>query len=218
MIVFLLFWRKIIMLQQHAVGTFANYEIAEIALQELRLNNFAMEQVSVVGLDIHQRTEMAGANTSNRLISLGNLESQNNQAEEKAMDGAIAGGTVGGFAGLLVGLGGLIVPGVGPLILAGTSAMVIAGMISGGILGTIAGGLAGALVGIGIPEDRAKIYSNQIAGGNYLIMVEGTNSDIVLAESIFNKHGINDWYVYNVPNHTTKTITTTTTARFVPNR
>ncbi|WLT38977.1 hypothetical protein NON20_04465 [Synechocystis sp. B12] len=125
---------------------------------------------------------------------------------------------MGGFAGLLVGLGGLIVPGVGPLILAGTSAMAIAGMISGGILGTIAGGLAGALVGIGIPEDRAEIYSNQIADGNYLIMVEGTNSDIVLAESIFNKHGINDWYVYNSPSHTTKTISTTTTTRSVPNR
>lgn len=195
---------------QHAIGTFSSYEITEAALQELRLNNFAMEQVSVVGLDIHQQTEMAGANTSNRLASLGNLDSQNNQAEDKAMDGAIAGVTVGGFAGLLVGLGGLLIPGVGPLILAGTSAMAIAGMVSGGVLGTITGGLVGALVGVGIPEDRAEIYGDQITKGNYLVMVEGTSTDIVFAESIFNKHGINDWYIYNAPSRTVTTVTTTT--------
>ncbi|MBE9203443.1 signal transduction histidine kinase (STHK), LytS [Synechocystis salina LEGE 06099] len=200
------------MLQHHAVGTFPSYEATETALRELRLNNFAMDLVSVVGLDIHQRTEMAGANTSNRLVSLGDLESQNNQAGEKAVDGAIAGVTVGGFAGLLVGLGGLIIPGVGPLILAGTSAMAIAGMISGGVLGSITGGLVGALVGVGIPEDRAEIYSNQISQGNYLIMVEGTNSDITFAESILDKHDINGWYVYNTPNRTVTTVSTTTSS------
>jgi hypothetical protein len=215
MIVFPLYQREIIMSVQHAIGTFSDYEITEAALQELRLNNFAMGQVSVVGLDIHQQTEMAGANTSNRLGSIGSLDPQNNQAGEKAMDGAIAGVTVGGFAGLLVGLGGLIIPGVGPLILAGTSAMAIAGMVSGGVLGTIAGGLAGALVGVGIPEDRAEIYSNQISEGNYLVMVEGTSSDIVFAESIFNKHGINDWYIYNAPSRTVTTVITTTSNRSI---
>jgi len=210
------FRRKIIMQQQHAVGTFSSYEITEKALQELRLNNFAMERVSVVGLDIHHQTEMAGANMSNQLGSLGGLDSQGNQAGEKAVDGAIAGVAVGGFAGLLVGLGGLIIPGVGPILLAGTSAMAISGMISGGVLGTITGGLVGALVGLGIPEDRAKIYSDQIAQGNYLVMVEGTNSDIAFAEEVFNKNGINDWYVYNAPSRIVRTISTTTTTRPIP--
>lgn len=194
---------------QHAIGTFPSYEATEIALQELQLNNFAMELVSVVGLDINRQTEMAGANTSNRLATLGGLDSENNQAGEKAMDGAIGGVAVGGFAGLLVGLGGLLIPGVGPLILAGTSAMAIAGMVSGGVLGTITGGLVGALIGVGIPEDRAEIYGDQITQGNYLVMVEGTSSDIVLAESIFNKHGISDWYIYNAPSRTVTTVTTT---------
>jgi len=202
---------KFPMQQQHAVGTFPSYEITETALRELRLNNFAMGQISVVGLDINQQTEMAGSNTSNRLGSLGNLEPQKSQAGEKAVDGAIGGVAVGGFAGLLVGLGGLIIPGVGPILLAGTSAMAIAGMISGGVLGSITGGLVGALVGLGIPEDRAQIYSEQITKGNYLVLVEGNNSDMVLAESIFNKHDINDWYVYNAPNRTKTTTVSTTT-------
>jgi hypothetical protein len=203
------------MQQQHAVGTFSDYEITETALQELQINNFAMEQVSVVGVDIHHQTEMTGANTSDRLGSLSDLDSQSNQAGEKAVDGAIAGVAVGGFAGLLVGLGGLIIPGVGPIMLAGTTAVAIAGMISGGVLGTITGGLVGALVGLGIPEDRAEIYSNKIAKGHYLVMVEGNSSDIIFAEEIFKKNGINDWYVYNAPSRIVKTVSTTTITRLV---
>lgn len=202
---------------QHAVGTFSSYKITEAALQELRLRNFSMDKASVVGLDVHQQTEIAGASTSDSLENFENLNSHNNRAGEKAIDGAIAGVTVGGLAGLLTGMGGLIIPGVGPLLLVGTSAMAIVGLVSGGVLGTIAGGLAGALVGVGIPEDRAELYSNQIAKGNYLIMVEGTKSDIDFAKNIFNKHHINDWYVYNSPKHSTRTVSTTTTTRTVPN-
>jgi uncharacterized membrane protein len=126
------------------------------------------------------------------------LATDENKAKETAVDGAIAGITIGGFAGLLVGLGALAIPGVGPVMLAGAAATAIASAISGGVIGAAAGSLTGGLVGLGIPEDRAKLYDDRIAQGDYLVIVEGSEADINLAKSIFDKHDIDNWYIYDV--------------------
>ena len=198
-------------LQLRAVGTFSDYETTEIALQELKMTGFLMDRVSIVGRDVGSHTEVTGANTSNQLVTVGNLDSHDNQSGETAQDGAIAGGSIGGFAGLLVGLGILAIPGVGPVMLAGATATAIATMLSGGVIGTLAGGLAGSLVGLGIPEDRAHLYSDRVAKGEYLVMVEGSDSDINLAESIFSKHHIHKWYIYDLPSESVPTVTSVTT-------
>lgn len=187
-----------ILLQQRAVGTFSNHETTEIALHELKNHGFMMEQVSVVGRDVYHYPEFTGVNTSDRLVDTTNLDTDENKAEDTAKDGAIAGSTIGGFTGLLVGLGALAIPGVGPVMLAGAAATAIASAISGGVIGAAAGGLTGGLVGLGIPEDRAKFYDDRIAKGDYLVMVEGSQADIALAESIFSKHDIHEWYVYDL--------------------
>jgi len=198
-------------LQLRAVGTFSDYETTEIALQELKMTGFLMDRVSIVGRDVGSHTEVTGANTSNQLVTVGDLDSHDNQSGETAQDGAIAGGSIGGFAGLLVGLGILAIPGVGPVMLAGATATAIATMLSGGVIGTLAGGLAGSLVGLGIPEDRAHLYSDRVAKGEYLVMVEGSDSDINLAESIFSKHHIHKWYIYDLPSESVPTVTSVTT-------
>ncbi|MGL5035974.1 MAG: signal transduction histidine kinase (STHK), LytS [Microcystaceae cyanobacterium] len=194
-------------LQQRAVGTFSDYETTEIVLSELKASAFLMQKVSVVGRDVYGHPESTGANTSNRLVTVGDLDSHDNKSLDTAKDGAIAGAAVGGFAGLLVGLGGLMIPGVGPIMLAGATATAIATMISGGAIGTLAGGLAGSLVGLGIPEDRARIYGDRIAKGEYLVIVEGSKSEISLAELTLNKHHIHDLYIYDLPNQSVDTVT-----------
>jgi hypothetical protein len=183
---------------QRAIGTFSSHETTEIALHELKDNGFLMERVSVVGSNIYHYPEFTGARTSDRLVDIDNLDTNKNKAEDTAKDGAIAGGAIGGLAGLLVGLGILAIPGVGPVMLAGATATAIATAISGGVIGVTAGSLAGGLVGLGIPADRAKVYDDHVSRGDYLVMVDGSEADITLAESIFKKHGIHEWYVYDL--------------------
>jgi hypothetical protein len=153
---------------------------------------------------------LATDETRSRFVDAGNLPTDTirdpsvdlatdeNKAKETAVDGAIAGSTIGGFAGLLVGLGALAIPGVGPVMLAGAAATAIATAISGSVIGAAAGSLTGGLVGLGIPEDRAKLYDDRIAQGDYLVIVEGSEADIKLAKSIFNKHDIDNWHIYDV--------------------
>lgn len=65
-------------LQQRAVGIFSDYETTEIALRELKMTGFLMDRVSIVGHDVNSHTEVTGANTSNRLANVGDLDSHHN--------------------------------------------------------------------------------------------------------------------------------------------
>lgn len=181
--------------QQHkrAVGTFSNHSEAEKALYELRDSGFSMNQVSIVGQDINHNA-VAGANSADQLSELNPTE---NKADEGAKTGATAGGVVGGLTGLLVGLGLVAIPGVGPVMLAGAGATALATTLTGGAIGAATGGIVGGLVGLGIPEDRARNYSDRVDQGDYLVLVTGTDEEIQLAQSILSPRGISDWGIYN---------------------
>jgi len=192
------------MLQQRAVGTFSNYQTTDIALRELQSSGFMMERVSVAGLDLDRHPDLAGAKATTQLADIGNTHSADtthphheDEAVEDAKKGALAGGTVGGLTGLLVGLGALAIPGIGPVMLAGAAATAIATAASGGAIGAAAGSLAGGLVGLNVPEDRAKDYGDRVDSGEYLVMLEGSPTEIAMAKSIFNKHHIHGWYTYD---------------------
>jgi hypothetical protein len=106
------------------------------------------------------------------------------KAKEGAVTGALTGGLFGGLAGWLVGLGALAVPGVGPFVAAGA----LAAALGGAALGAGLGAIAGALVGMGVPEDEAKYYEQEVRGGRSLVAVRGgerTNE----ADSIMHRHG-----------------------------
>lgn len=184
------------MLTQRAVGTFSSYKTTEAALLELKECRFPMDLVSVVGHDLNRQVEVTGAKTRERISDLDKLHSQGNEAGELAQDGAIAGGSLGSMTGLLVGLGALAIPGIAPVMLAGAAATAVATVVTGGVIGAAAGSLVGGLVGLGIPADRAKVYTDAVARGDYLVMVEGSEADITTAHTIFAKHSIHDWYAY----------------------
>ena len=158
-------------LGQHkrAVGVFSSRQDAESAIDELNRAGFPMNKVSIIAKDAGRQGDIAGVDVSDRV---------GNKADEGATAGALTGGTLGGLTGLLVGLGALAIPGVGPVVLAGELATVLATTVAGGAIGAAAGGLAGALMGLGIPEERARSYSDRVGRGDYLVIVNGTDEEI----------------------------------------
>lgn len=175
---------------RRAVGIFPTRQDAEAALYELRDAGFPMDRVSVIARDLHQGENIGGAYSPDYV---------GNQADEGATAGAVTGGALGGLTGLLVGLGSLAIPGVGPIVLAGEVAAVLGTTLAGGVIGAAAGGLVGALIGLGIPEERARAYSDRVSRGEYMVIVYGTDEDIRRAEAILHRQGIQDWGIYHPP-------------------
>ena len=172
---------------KRAVGLFYSREEAEKAVSELREAGFDMNRVSVVARDADK---IAGTETTEEI---------GNKADEGATAGAVTGGALGGITGLLVGLGVLAIPGVGPILLAGAEATAIATTLAGGAIGAAAGGLVGALIGLGIPEEKAKIYSDRVAGGSFLVMVTGTEAEVLRVDTIMHRHGVEEFGIYDAP-------------------
>ncbi|NES69427.1 MAG: DUF1269 domain-containing protein [Okeania sp. SIO2D1] len=193
---------------KRAVGVFNTRAETEKALHALKDEGFDMSRVSVIVKDPETGDRIAGADVDEKPVG--------NKAEEGATAGAVTGGVLGTAAGLLVGLGALTIPLVGPILLAGAEATAIATTLAGTAIGAAAGGLVGGLIGLGIPEERAKVYSDRVAKGHYLVMVSGPLTSIRLAEKILTERGIQEWGVYDAPDLHNKTATTTTTATTNP--
>lgn len=171
---------------QRAVGVFANRQRAETALQELRNAGFAMDRVSVITRD----------RTAEFVTDAGVVPGVGNKVDESATAGAVTGGALGTLTGLLVGLGAIAIPGLGPVVVGGAAATALITTLTGGVVGAASGGLLGALLGLGIPEEQAKIYRDRIHQGDYLVMIEGSEPEIRHAEAFLARQGIQQWGVY----------------------
>ncbi len=172
---------------KRAVGLYYSRDEAEAAVRELKNIGYDMDRVSVIAKDADP---LAGHTTTEKI---------GNKADEGATTGALTGGALGGITGLLVGLGTLAIPGIGPILLAGAEATAIATTVAGAGIGAVAGGLVGALIGLGIPEERAKIYSDRVQGGSYLVMATGTPTEVDRAATIMRRHGVEEFDIYNAP-------------------
>ena len=175
---------------KRAVGVFANRHDAETAIAELKSAAFPMHKVTIIAQDADRKADVAG-------VDVTDTTKVGNKADEGATAGALTGGTLGGITGLLVGLGALAIPGVGPIMVAGELATVLTTTVAGGAIGAAAGGLVGALIGLGIPEERARVYSDRVDRGDYLVIVKGSDEEIARAEAILNHRGIEEYGVYD---------------------
>ena len=102
-----------------------------------------------------------------------------------------------GLATLLVGLGSLAIPGIGPMIAAGTfGASLVATVASTGVAAATFGGVVEALTDLGIPEETARIYTDRLHAGDYLVVVDGSEDDISRAQGVFSSRGIQNWGVF----------------------
>jgi|ERR687886_1555201 uncharacterized membrane protein len=172
---------------QHAIGVFSNRRDAESALTELRDAGFNMDRVSVIVTNADRDDQIGGANVTDR---------KGDQIEGGAASGATTGAVAGSIIGLVGSLGVLAIPGVG---VATEVGVLLGNALIGGAIGAAGGALVGALVGWGVPEDRAKYYDERVAGGDYLVVVEGTAEELLRAEGIFENHGLRDWGMYDAP-------------------
>lgn len=176
---------------QHAVGIFSSRRDAEYALTELRDAGFNMNQISVIVQNADPNDRIGGADVS---------DTKGEQISGGASAGATAGAATGGIIGLVGSLGVLAIPGVGP---AAEVGILLANTLIGGAIGAVSGALAGALIGWGVPEERASYYDQRVAGGDYLVVVEGTAEEILRAEEILDRRGVLDWGIYDAPTATT---------------
>jgi hypothetical protein len=175
---------------KRSIGLFYSQDEAEAALRALKKGHFDMNRVNVIAKNANQVTDSENVDVG---------YNEGNNAAEGAGAGATSGAVLGGIGGLLLGLGTLAIPGVGPIIVAGEAATTIATTLAGAGIGAAAGGIVGGLVGLGIPEEKAKIYSDRVSSGSYLVMVNGSDDDIRRAEEILHNNGIEEYGVYDAP-------------------
>lgn len=154
---------------QTVIGIFQDRFDAESAIDELSEMGFNPKDVSVVVKEGATVTEEVG--------------SKGGSVAEGAVSGAATGGVLGGLAGLLVGIGALAIPGVGAFLIGGPIAAALglsgaaAATLSGATTGALAGGLVGGLIGLGLPEDVARVYEERVREGAVLLAVPTNTSD-----------------------------------------
>lgn len=151
--------------QKVIVQIYDTEQQAIAAIEELLEQGFHKEDISVIGKnlhEIHKVTEETGAVA----------EVADSPDDPNVPNAAFTGGTIGGVAGLLVGLGALTIPGIGPIIAAGP----IAGTLLGAITGADFAMLYKALKAYGVPEDSEEYYSNAIKEGKILVIARQNGS------------------------------------------
>ena len=146
-------------------GVFAVAEDAEKAINELKIQGYQSEDISVFAKDKDQVDKIEDETGTNVTAE---KDGRGKNAGKGAGIGAVSGGVLGGIVGLIAEAGLLAIPGIGPLVAAGPIATTLAGL---GI-GAGGGGIVGALVGVGIPEEQAKEYEKYLKDNKVIVLVE----------------------------------------------
>jgi len=101
---------------------------------------------------------------------------------------------------VLVGLSSLALPGLGAVLAAGSVGVALVASVAGVAVGAAANqNLLKALGDLGIPEERARVYSDRLQQSYYLLIVDGTEEEIHRVEPILREQGIEYWGVSNSP-------------------
>ena len=167
---------------KRAVGTFKTKQDAERALLQLRDTGFDMDRISAISKN-SEPSSVLETESSDR-------------AKEGAETGAVIGATTGGILGLIGSLSVLAIPGVG---LATEVAVLLGNALLGSGVFAAGGSLVGALIGWGIPEEEALQYQDLLSQGYYVVLVEGTETEINSAKTVLSDHKMNNWQIYNPP-------------------
>lgn len=153
------------------VGVFEDWQPAQQAVHDLRLAGFVEDKIGIMA--------RGGEHWHEDLSDEGSLE-------EGALAGAFGGASVGTL--WAVGIAAGLMPVLGPVIAGGTLISVLAGGVGGAVLG----GLGGALIGMGLPEEDARFYEEELMSGRTLVTVRTADRQNEAA-AILRRHG-----AYNV--------------------
>lgn len=177
--------------QKRAIGVFHNRQEAESALNDLKATGFSMNNVSIIAKQTDSEEQVGGVEISDQV---------GDKSVENPTGLPADGVTTATWSTLLVGLTSLAIPGAGPVLAAGALGVSLITGIAGVGMGVAASNsLIKALEGLGIPEKQARVYSDRLIQGNYLVLLEGNDDEIERANEIFSDQGIRGWGVYPVP-------------------
>lgn len=150
------------------VAIYGTHEDAEHAVKELQRAGMDMSTLSIIGRDTHTEEHVVGYyNNGDRMKAWGKL-----------------GGFWGGLWGLMVGSGFFSVPGIGPVLLAGPVLIWIMGALEGAVLLGGLSAIGAGLVGMGIPQNSVIEYETALKTDKYLLMVNGSASDVDKARGV----------------------------------
>lgn len=172
---------------KRAFGVFSSREPLEEALNELKSSDFPMDKISVIGKDVDPSEQLVGAQVKDK------VGSENVRGPESAIDATNS----AAWGSVLTGLTSLAIPGLGPVIAAGSVGVALVSAVAGTGLAVVStNNLVKALSDLGIPKPDAEVYSDQLQGGNYLLMLDGTDNDINRAGEVFSNRDVQYWAVY----------------------
>jgi hypothetical protein len=174
--------------KRRGIGVFPHKQDAEAALNELRDSGFPMDKVSVIAKE-DGKESLQGKDLK---------KPPGHPLGKGAKIGSVTGTAIGLLTGLLAGVSTIMIPGIGLVAVAGSAAELIGITLAGGGAGAISGGLMGVFAALGIPKDRTQVYSDRLAQGDYLVVVEGKSDELMRAEMVLlNDKGIQEWSIYD---------------------
>jgi hypothetical protein len=151
------------------MATFDNRGKAESAIDNLWHAGFRHDQVGIL-MPGGRATEATTATEG---------------TEEKAAEGALAGAATGGAIGAVAGaLATAFIPGIGPVLAGG----ILTGTVLGGAAGAAAGSYLGPFVALGVSEDQARRYQDELKAGRTIVTVR-TDDRAADAVAILRSHG-----------------------------
>ncbi|MBG1242630.1 hypothetical protein [Nostoc sp. NZL] len=179
-----------------ALGVFANSQGIEQAINELKTANFPIEKVSVIAKDVEQGDRVGEAHMSDGLRpTFGDRIGDQDVNTTGAVGETLTATTWGS---MLLGLSSLALPGLGAVLAAGSVGVALVSSVAGVAVGAAANqNLLKALGDLGIPEDRARVYSDRLQQSYYLLILEGSEEEIHRVEPILRDRGIEYWGVYD---------------------
>jgi len=179
-----------------ALGVFANSQGIEQAINELKTANFPMEKVSVIAKDVEQGDRVGEAQISDGLRPtfgdrIGDQDVNTTGAVRETL-------TATTWGSVLAGLSSLALPGLGAILAAGSVGVALVSSVASVAVGAAANqNLLKALGDLGIPEERARVYSDRLQQSYYLLILEGSEEEIHRVEPILRDRGIEYWGVYD---------------------
>jgi hypothetical protein len=159
------------------VGTFADHDHAEDAIDRLRTSGIERDHIGIAGNDPD------GVRTTQL------VEEHGNASGPGAVGGLITGAAAGGVFGWL---GLAAIPAVGPFLAGGAIGAALIGAAAGGATG----GILGGLLGLGIPRHEAEMHEEQVRQGRTIVSVQADASNDV--EAILRDAGAEDVRAYSI--------------------
>lgn len=178
--------------QKRAIGILHNRREVTATLNALKESGFPMSHASVIAKQTdedQQIQEQVG-----EVEMLDHVGDQDLENPAGLPTDAVNTAT---WSTILVGLTSLSIPGAGPVLAAGALGVsLITGIAGVGMGAAAAKNLVKALTEWGIPEAQARIYSDRLIQGKYLVMLEGSEEEMNQAQAILNQDNAQNWGVY----------------------